>query len=340
MPTDIARCAQLGTVTATVASASYANAMVELAGTARAAGFPCLVVQPFAEFNELHASSLIEALPLPERPLLPRQIWCVKTSAWYGWRRSHFYRVRMWVAVIASGFHLLAVDCDWRFFPDGPFPLPELYALLDIPGRPLDVINWWDGPHMKQINVGLMWLRSTPATLSLVRRVHNRTMAGWEQALFNEDLQFRSFDVSCCHCNTLLNSWFNRSWADHRKKTHDVGERLKREGAVRCAAEDDLLPPAEAPPNTTKFVWNNHTSQVWHTTGAYNYLAGVHYGRCTGITDCTCRHMVPDPRNQSGTLALQRLKPDFTTMNAFQTRISGAAVAEREARRRGVGADG
>lgn len=293
----LGRCAQFGTVASTVASASYAGALFELAASATLARFPCLVVQPYDDFAELHKRpDLILPLPLPAKPLLPRQIWCSSeftgarspagqavANGWYGWRRSHFYRVLMWVQILSRNFHLLAVDLDWRFLPGSP--LPEILALAAANGRPLDVLNWWDGPHERTVNVGLMWIRSSPRALALAHRVQNRTFAAWEQGVFNEELQHRYTELTCCHCNTLMNSWFNRSWKDHKGKASGskVTARFEREGQPRCAAPDEL-PPGDSPPNASN--WN------WNTTGwipdEYNWIARRYYGRCTGAADCTC----------------------------------------------------
>jgi hypothetical protein len=132
--------------------------MLELAGTATAAGFRCLVVQPYDDFEELHNRPDIAPLPLPNEPLLPRSIWCSPSFTgalsphgervdvrWYGWRRSHLYRVRMWVEVLSRGLHLLAVDLDWRFNLGREPMLPQIYALTQQDGTAIDVFSYHDG---------------------------------------------------------------------------------------------------------------------------------------------------------------------------------------------------
>lgn len=307
----VARCAQLGTVASTVASASYANAMMELAESAKTAGFACLAVQPYDDFHALHAKpELIVPLPLPPQPLLPRQIWCSESGlagarnpsgmkvgiGWYGWRRSHLYRVLMWVNILSRGYHLLAIDLDWRFVA-GSW-MHEIMRLTSQDGSPMDVLNWWDGPKERTVNVGLMWIRSSPSALALARHVQNRTFAAWEQGLFTEELQFRYTRLSCCHCNTLMNTWFNRSWKDHKGKVTAqtssaakrreasslMAARIELEGHPRCTEHE--LPPGDFPPNMSR--WN------WNTSGwlphSYNWIARRYYGRCTGSSDCTCAY--------------------------------------------------
>ena len=51
----LSACALSGTVVATVASPAYAVPMLRLAASSRAAGVPCLVVQPFVHFAALSA---------------------------------------------------------------------------------------------------------------------------------------------------------------------------------------------------------------------------------------------------------------------------------------------
>jgi hypothetical protein len=84
-----------------------------------------------------------------------------------------------------------------------------------------------------------------------------------------------------------MNTWFNASGKDHRRK-HKLDERVQREGAARCAANEEL-PPAEPPPNATRFLWNDWMplNYTWQPR-AYNYLARRVLGRCSA-GECTCR---------------------------------------------------
>lgn len=302
---DVARCASMATVAATVSSSSYSEPMLELAATAITAGFPCLVVQPFHEFPELHRPEILP-LPLPEQPLLPRAMWCSmnwtgairpdggKVSwGWHGWRRSHLYRVRMWAAVLSRGFDMLAVDLDWRFA--GPSPLPAIHELRAKSGAQLDVLGWWDGPTERLLNVGLMWVRSSQEAISLVHRVLNRTFAGWEQGLFTEELQFGFENITCCHSNVFMLDWFRRSMKDHKGKASsaNVRARFEREGLPECAAHDELLPEGKAPPATTRFVWNgNPQPGAGWDPHIFNHLPLFNrsWGRCTVPRDSSCGH--------------------------------------------------
>ena len=63
----------------------------------------------------------------------------------------------------------------------------------------------WDGPGSRYLNVGIMWVRSTNGTRELSRRAENRSWVGWEQQVFNEELNFREelASVRCCHTTCL-----------------------------------------------------------------------------------------------------------------------------------------
>lgn len=197
MPPNPSRCAVQNTVVGTVASASYERGLTTLARSAVAVGFPCVVVQPFADFPALHGNEHLE--PLASPLLLPRSIWCTNPALrhQYGWRRSQLYRARLWRVAVEHGLDLLAMDLDHMLGQVSPVPfLRRLYAppegSSDLPLTPTshqpmgaDVVAVWDGPGSRYLNVGIMWIRSTPATLELARRSENRTWSGWERACFD-----------------------------------------------------------------------------------------------------------------------------------------------------------
>ena len=50
----------------------------------------------------------------------------------------------------------------------------------------------------KCMNMGLVYTRSTADTVELARRVHNRTQQGWDQGLWNEELNAKADRIRCC----------------------------------------------------------------------------------------------------------------------------------------------
>ena len=137
----------------------------------------------------------------------------VRARHQYGWRRSQLYRVRLWRVVVEKGLDLLAMDLDHQLAVMNPVPFftavhapPETISHNPVSessrkAAPADVVAVWDGPGSRYLNVGIMWMRSTPATLELARRSENRSWVGWEQQIFNEELNFNKelSGVRCCH---------------------------------------------------------------------------------------------------------------------------------------------
>jgi len=108
-------CALDGFVIGTTASPAYSRELAALSESASAVGFRCIVAQLFMPLSMFHANTtLVRPLTLPTHPLYPRLQWCRSARLQrYGWRRSHFYRTRLWRTVIEHGFDLLSVDLDW-----------------------------------------------------------------------------------------------------------------------------------------------------------------------------------------------------------------------------------
>lgn len=286
-------CAVSNTVVGTVASASYAIGMHNLARTARKVGFKCIVVMPFDWFDELR-HELIVPLPVASPPLRPRQLWCVPPyNHQYGWRRSQLYRTRLWRVVLEMGLDLLALDLDHQLGSFNPVPffhaivspaetfrwVHDIAANARVPDK-TDVVAVWDGPSNRYLNVGVMWLRSTDRTRALTVRCENRTFAGWEQGIFNEEINF-NIDLSsvrCCHsmCFKRLFATSKVAKALPSKSSKGDQVRLKSEGADRCTDEQ---PFAAMPPR------GSHEVQVKKWTGVNETFRSKHMsnrrnGRC------------------------------------------------------------
>ena len=265
---SIHECADRNTVVGTVASASFMPGLLALATSAANVGFPCVVVQPFDWFETLR-HQLIRSLPVPSPPLLPRSVWCMSEhQREYGWRRSQLHRVRMWRLVLEERLDLLAMDLDHQLGPRSPVDLllslhapPESHSWLpptrtsSLPA-PADVIAVWDGPGQRYLNVGLMWIRSTAGTRELARRSENRSWVGWEQQVFNEELNFNEdlTGVRCCHttCLKKLSQVSNATRDLPTKSSSGTSARQKAEGHDRC---HDDAPYAAAPPQKSTEPW-------------------------------------------------------------------------------------
>lgn len=143
----LARCSSHGTVVGTIASASYAEKLRSLAGSAVGVGFGCVAVSAPDSWPDLLSNPKLQALPPPLAPLLPRPQWCNRSLVTrYGWRRAGLYKARLWRFVVADeGYDLFAVDCDW-VLQASPFPL-----LTNMAG--MDVVAMHDGPSGKLLNV-------------------------------------------------------------------------------------------------------------------------------------------------------------------------------------------
>lgn len=293
---DASRCAVENTVIGTVASASFLPGLHALASSAHALGFRCVVVQAFDWFDGLEHARL-SPLQIPDPPLLPRPQWCTdQLSVQHGWRRSQLYRARMWRAVLEMGLDLLALDLDWNLGGVQPLRLLRMTfapAQSSCGGPPetlqavrrasADVVAVWDGPNNRYLNVGIMWVRSTRATIELAQRSENRSFSGWEQQIFNEELNFNPelLGVSCCHTvclKRIMNATAKNSVPQKTRKS--LAERVQVEGAtaLRCS---DSQPPTLLPPSPSTESWVSE----WDPSGVYEANRSRHaihrkYGRC------------------------------------------------------------
>jgi len=358
----IAPCAVLSTVAATVASAAYAVPMRRLAASSRAAGFPCLVVQPFDNFSALQGRH-IRSLSVPNPPLLPRREWCGHPR--YGWRRSHMHRSRMWRVVIEAGFHLLAIDVDWSFTDVNGHPLQPsmdkvvaaLRSTRTETGHFADVVagetDYRQGGSV--FNVGLMWLRSTPTTLALVRRCEARSHSGWEQGVFNEEIGWGDGTVHCCvpdrwsSCNMAAGSWGNAHAVARRlPRVHDAAHeeqherwRVGVEGPDVCAAYPPSgvpQPPRNSPPGLwaasqyrSGAMQANLAALGWHADQDNLLVKGaasLAWGRCqraARLNRCKCPEVAEDDHGLRGADMVRLEKLRAANASWSSRRVAGDA---------------
>lgn len=216
----------------------------------------------------------------------------------------------MWRAVVGAGLDLLALDLDFELHAN---PVAQFHALT-APGKcngtseggcraPPDVVAAYDGPRYKLLNVGNIWIRSTPDTKALVERVANRTWLGWDQLLLTEEVGFnKAFDnVGCCH--TRCFRAVGKKGVEVLEKTRDgYRRRHKLEGGADIC-EQRQPNSALGPPAGSRYKWHWHicyrcprnTTRGWSVDN-YNALSEnyLRYGRCSypshsceGWSNCT-----------------------------------------------------
>ena len=344
------------TVVASVLPTSIETVM-PLARSAQAAGFGCIVVQPLEPVtltdDERRALLLLD---LPVKPLLPRSMWC--NSSQYTSRRRQFYRLRLWRLVLDSGFDLLGVDPSRQLLRN---PLPAIAALRtrDEPehgsGVRPDVIGHTPGWFLKQFGLSVgMWIRSTEATRTVLRRSEARVRGCQDEVVFTEELNWgdgvgNHSVMPCCHSECLSKQFTTEDKSTAAARKQKERRRADAPTPPRCAA-DDAPPRAPPPPNATRHGWADPTKKngtrrygtsraglplvqlAWRPE-AYNTLAiAVHrFGRCTG-RDVSCVGVHPDcpppppPFTRATALAGKRQEAEKARLRGIRHR------AEREAK--------
>jgi len=313
----MSRCQFKGTVIGTIASVVYVEQLLKLAASAQRFGFGCVVTLPFDATHAVRLAkehAMLHALPAPDPPLLPRPQFC--NSPLYGWRRTHLQKMRLWRHIVVDAkLDLLSVDANYQMTFN---PIPTIHATvhmmppqLSIPAKSkkivnstltglvdsthhgrVDVTGVHDGPRNKMINIGLLWIRSTPHTRMLVLRTENRTWAGWDQYIFTDELNFNpAFDtIGCCVSILLKRAMRPQSNGDAAEKS-DRGALHRRqvEGLDTCSSRIPLAAPALP---TSRFFRHDR----WNSS-AYNPTPGLNHrreGRCTRLWDLRTHCVEPN----------------------------------------------
>ena len=190
-------CDARGTAVLTVAtSRHYLEAAYQLAQSAHDfAGFPCIYLAAPAALlplSDVHAK-LLEPLSLPQWAALWRAEpqFCARKMS--GWRQTHILKTQALVLLLSRGLHVLVLDADRRMVDN---PLPALEATgADVAGMRDEAL----------LNFGLVYLRNKPVTIALARRVANRSVAAWDQAILSEELLASApHTLSCCFTNNFI----------------------------------------------------------------------------------------------------------------------------------------
>ena len=112
--------------------------------------------------------------------------------------------------------------------------------------RRVDLAAMHDGPNSLQLNIGLLWVRSTESTRARAERVVNRTWGSWDQYVFNEELSTTA-EIGCCHSQCM------KSIVD---ESGDMVQQSSRGAASRsrCQAHSQIIEPCKS---QLEFVWPN-----------------------------------------------------------------------------------
>ena len=220
---DLARIAVNGTVVVSVATLpEYCKGVHALAESARSAGlgpvFAAVSQQAGCEGSTRVVirryepwASVLQAACAGEECVWP----CAYRATWS-------LKFRAVAEVLEHGWNALVLDSDWVVRDGGLLPLlsqlevgaPAVQATRSPESAPRasplgvhhpDVVALIDplvSHHARMVNVGLLWIVSTPTTRALAQRVANRSLHGWDQATFNEELR-HSTGVLCCGANGI-----------------------------------------------------------------------------------------------------------------------------------------
>lgn len=203
-------CVHNSTAILTVATSStYLDAALLLAQSARQhSAFACVLIAAPASLLPLtmqHAR-LLSPIALPQWASEWRAERHFCTTRLSGWRQTHVLKTQALLSLLSRGLDVLLVDVDRRFVGD---PLPALVSLrVDVAGLRDEAL----------LNFGLVYVRASAPTLAMARRVANRSVAAWDQAVFSEELAAAAA-LSCCYTNVWI-----RQCVRLEQRTHDLNK--------------------------------------------------------------------------------------------------------------------
>ena len=270
-------CARNGTVVAVVLGDDPPSALLPLAASAEAFGFPCIVVQPFAPLSQPWASPRLLMLMAPQPPLLPRSRWC-NSSAAYTARRIELHRMRMWMSLLEQGLSVFGLGIKNLLLRD---PLPAIAAMRTRAGTIPAVLGHTPGWFAKHFYLSSpFFVRATPATRALLRAAAARVRGAHEDVVFSEELNFGAgSQAACCHTECLGKGLVGTAavpprrtppaaaWppsppmldTDARVESSAPAQSRHWPNGAQCRARgltyDDVPPLAPAPPNATANRW-------------------------------------------------------------------------------------
>mmetsp|Transcript_5070 Transcript_5070/g.11890 ORF Transcript_5070/g.11890 Transcript_5070/m.11890 type:complete len:528 (-) Transcript_5070:14-1597(-) len=183
---SIQDCVMDNTVVVTAISVNYEEHVSNALESVLYTGFPCHVVIMQDGFSS-HLSDKVLQVGLLSSYLLPDSRFCTTYRTHWGWRRTQLYKTWAFHLVIQRGFDVLLLDVD-RQIPPGILPFirkshHDIVAISD------------NGAYL---NFGMQWTRSGELTKRIAQRAWNRTWHGWDQYVWNEEIESTKYFLRCC----------------------------------------------------------------------------------------------------------------------------------------------
>ena len=272
--TSVEQCAREGTVVVTTISRQFSSSMQRLVKAAnQSGGFTCVVVFPLDDIPELCNPHILPVRIEP--PFLPDHVWCnvSKMNTLWGWARAQLYKTYALAFFLRRGFDVLLLDADHSMSAD---PMP---VLRKARAQSLDVVAQMADPQKGKLrhfegylNFGVSWTRASPRTSVLAQRLHNRSFRGWDQYLWNVEVD--AGELACCQAKKQLPIGSN---PQPNKPMQDE---------LLCA---EPLGPSIGPPQSSRQVLGPKATEwdPWR----YNVL-GWHEGRFATTCTKSCQFSV------------------------------------------------
>lgn len=148
----------------------------------------------------------------------------------YGWRLTSFLTVTSWRMLSQAGYNIFSVDTDWIMRM--PIPLQFRHDVTAMNDKQF-------------LNVGLMAVKVTESTRSILKRVENRTYVGWNQGIFNDEIH--NSNISCT--SKVFAKYFVQQKNVHNHK------KIVKVDKVTC--RNNTLPIVSPPKNSFYLSWND-----------------------------------------------------------------------------------
>ena len=191
-------------VVTVVTLSAYCSSAAEMAETAFGVGFPKILMA--TDEVRCMAHKRVLAREYSPSPRLTSAVCLSEECVWpCAYRRVWPIKFAALTEVLEAGLHTLLLDADWRFVQR---PFATFAALA---GFNVDVVGRLDPclsdarrqtAGCRLFNLGQLVVRSTAETIAIARRVANRSIVAWDQAVFSEEVS-HSVVRRCAHGGAL-----------------------------------------------------------------------------------------------------------------------------------------